>query len=265
MVTTGQSLDAGVGVYQSKYRAAYAKIARRKNEPAGARRPSMRTTIAAVALLALMLATQVAAAEGAANPNQRTIEVAGNGEVQAAPDFAVLSLAIETHAATAAEAAGRNGALAQKVSDALRAKLGDKGKTWTGGYSLNPEYSDQSRPNAKPSITGYQAQNTITVQTGALDLVGPLIDAAIAAGANRVNSLDEAIAKAAKDAQAQAQALAAALGLKLGPIINATTASIDRPQPMMRASLTMAMGRATPVQPGEVTVPATVSLTYQIE
>jgi uncharacterized protein YggE len=236
----------------------------------------MRTTIAAVALLALTLATPIAAAEGGANPNQRTIEVAGNGEVQAAPDFAVLSLAIETHAATAAEAAGRNGALAQKVSDALRAKLGDKGKTWTGGYSLNPEYSDQSRPNAKPSITGYQAQNTITVQTGALDLVGPLIDAAIAAGANRVNSLDfnlhddtrarnEAIAKAAKDAQTQAQALAAALGLKLGPIVNAATASIDRPQPMMGARLTMAMGRATPVQPGEVTVPATVSLTYQIE
>jgi uncharacterized protein YggE len=236
----------------------------------------MRTTIAAVALLALTIANPVAAAEGGANPNQRTIQVSGSGETQASPDLAVLSLAIETHAATAAEAAGRNGALAQKVSDALRAKLGDKGKTWTGGYSLNPEYGDQSRPNAKPSITGYQAQNTITVQTGALDLVGPLIDAAIAAGANRVNSLDfnlrddtrarnDAIAKAAKDAQAQGQALAAALGLKLGPIINATTMSAERPQPVMFRAAAMSVNAATPVQPAEVTVPATVSLTYQIE
>ena len=91
------------------------------------------------------------------------------------------------------------------------------------------------------------------MQTGALDLVGPLIDAAIAAGANRVNSLDfnlrddtrarnDAIAKAAKDAQAQAQALAAALGLKLGPIINATTMSAERPQPVMfRAAAMSAM------------------------
>jgi uncharacterized protein len=241
----------------------------------------MRSTIAAFALLTIALAMPIAAtAQGGANPNQRTIQVAGNGEAQAAPDLAVLSLAIETHAATAADAAGRNGGLAQKVSEALRAKLGDKGKTWTGGYSLYPEYGDQSHPNAKPVITGYRAENTITVQTGALDLVGPLIDAAIAAGANRVNSLDfnlrddtrarnEAITKAAKDAQAQAQALAAALGLKLGPIINATTQSNQRPQPMILENavrFASSMGRPeTPVQPAEVTVPAMVSLTYQIE
>ncbi|MGD0288492.1 MAG: SIMPL domain-containing protein [Candidatus Binataceae bacterium] len=237
----------------------------------------MRSTIAAFALLTIALTMPVAAvAESAANANQRTIQVAGDGEAQAAPDLAVLSLAIETHAATAADAAGRNGGLAQKVSEALRAKLGDKGKTWTGGYSLYPEYEDQSRPNAKPVITGYRAENTITVQTGALDLVGPLIDAAIAAGANRVNSLDfnlrddtharnEAITKAAKDAQAQAQALAAALGLKLGPIVSATTVSNERPQPVMFRAAAMGVNNATPVQPGEVTVPATVSLTYQIE
>ena len=40
-----------------------------------------------------------------------------------------------------------NAALATKVIDALKAKLGDKGKITTGGYSLDPEY-DQ-RPNAR--------------------------------------------------------------------------------------------------------------------
>jgi uncharacterized protein YggE len=238
----------------------------------------MKTTIAAFALFALAFAIPLAAtADGPANPNQRTIQVSGNGEADAPPDLAVLSLAIETQAPTAAAAAGRNGALAQKVTDALKAKLGDKGKISTGGYSLDPEYADQSRPNAKPAITGYRAANTITVQTGALDLVGPLIDAAIAAGANRVNSLDfnlrddtaarnDAIAKAAKDAQAQAQALATALNLKLGPIINATTVSNEGPRPVMfRAAFNSGNAAATPVSPGEVTVPATVSLTYQIE
>jgi uncharacterized protein YggE len=237
----------------------------------------MKITIAAIGLLMIALAIPLAAAaDGGANPNQRAIQVSGNGEAQAAPDLAVLSLAIETHAATASEAAGRNGAFAQKVTDALKAKLGDKGKTWTGGYSLYAEYTDESRPNAKPTITGYRAENTITVQTGALDLVGPLIDAAIAAGANRVNSLDfnlrddtsarnAAIAKAAKDAQAQAQALAAALNLKLGPIINATTVSNESPPPVMFRASAMMANAPTPVSPAEITVPATVSLTYQIE
>ena len=238
----------------------------------------MKTNLAAFVLLAFAFAMPPAAvADGPANPNQRTIQVSGNGEVDAPPDLAVLSLAIETQAPTAAAAAGRNGTLAQKVTDALKAKLGDKGKISTGGYSLDPEYADQSRPNAKPEITGYRAANTITVQTGALDLVGPLIDAAISAGANRVNSLDfnlrddaaarnDAIAKAAKDAQGQAQALAAALNLKLGPVINATTGSTDGPRPVMfNAAFSSRNAAATPVSPGEVTVPATVSLTYQIE
>jgi uncharacterized protein YggE len=239
----------------------------------------MKTTFVAIAIFALAIATPIAAAaDVGASPAQRTIQVSGDGQVQAVPDLAVLSLAIETHAATAEEAAARNGALAQKVTDALKAKLGDKGKTWTGGYSLNPEYADQSHPDGKPVIRGYTAQNTITVQTGALDLVGPLIDAAIAAGANRVNSLDfnlrddtsarnDAIALAAKDARSQAEALAAALNLKLGPIINASNTSNDNPQPVMfRAAGNFAMGAmSTPVSPAEVNVSATVSLTYGIQ
>ena len=60
----------------------------------------MKITIAAIGLLMIALAIPLAAAaDGGANPNQRAIQVSGNGEAQAAPDLAVLSLAIETHAA----------------------------------------------------------------------------------------------------------------------------------------------------------------------
>jgi len=207
----------------------------------------------------------------------RIIEVSGNGEAHATPDLAFLNLAIETRAATAEQTASRNAALAQKIVDALKGKLGDKGKIWTGGYSLNPEYSEP--PGRRPAVTGYVARNSITVQTGATNLLGALIDAAIAAGANRVNYLNftlsndtkprtEAIAKAARDAQAQAQALAQALGVKLKHIVRASTISEVRPIPLGYARGEMAMARVsapTPVEPGEVTVPASVSLVYEIE
>jgi len=239
----------------------------------------MRIRLLAVA--ALIVSVQILYAPAMAqsiNPNVRTIEVSGNGEAQAPPDLATLQVAIETHAPTAAEAAGGNAALAQKVTQALKDKLGDKGSLWTGGYSLSPEYREP-RNGGRPTITGYSADNSITVETGALNLVGPLIDAAIAAGANRVNSLDYslrdnskarsgAIALASKDAMTQAQALAASLGLKLGPILKASTVSeMIRPIPMMRAQFTSAMGASppTPVAAGEVTVPAIVSLTYEIQ
>lgn len=229
--------------------------------------------IAAVAVCALPAAAQEA--EASSPSKDRTIKVTGTAEAHASPDLATLNLAIETHAATAEQCASENGALARKVGDAIKAKLSNKGRTWTGGYSLYPEYNEP-HGDQKPTIVGYRAENSITIETGALDLVGPLIDAAIAAGANRINSLQfslrdntkarsDAIAMAAKDAQAQAQSLATALGVKLGPVVKATTEEV-RPIPVMaRATFAATAMSSTPVQPSEVTVPATVSLTYGIE
>ena len=238
----------------------------------------LRTAAAGLALsIVIPMLASSAGAQSSANPFAvRTIEVDGNGETRTSPDTADLNLAIDTQAKTAEEAAGKNAALATKVIEALKSRLGDRGKITTGGYSLNPEY-DQ-RPNQKPTIIGYTAQNTVTVNTRALDLVGALIDSAIAAGANRVNSLSfsvkddtkartEAIAIATRDAHAQAEALASALNVKLGKVLKATTVSEQRPIPMRmgRAMAMSAASVATPVEPGEVTVPATVSLIFEIE
>lgn len=229
----------------------------------------------ALAIVIPVFAPAASADSGANTPAMRTIEVDGSGETRTSPDTADLDVAIETQAKTAEEAANRNAALAAKVIDALKSKLANRGKITTGGYSLNPEY-DQ-RASEKPRIIGYNAQNTVTVNTGALDLVGPLIDSAIAAGANRVNSLNfsvkddtkartEAIAIATRDARAQAEALASALSVKLGKVLKATTVSQARPIPMrMGRAMAMSANVATPVEPGEVTVSATVSLTFEIE
>ena len=229
-----------------------------------------------VLLIAVML-TFAVSASAQSSPATRTIEVDGNGEARTSPDTADLSVAIETSGKTAEEAANRNAALAEKVTAAVKAKLGDKGKISTGGYSLNPQY-DQRPGHENPTIIGYTAQNSIVVETGAIDLVGALIDSAISAGANRVDYLNftvkndikprtEAIAIATRDARAQADALASALGVKLGKVVKATTLAQARPIPMQRMAMPMAMeaAKSTPVEPGEVTVSATVSLTFEIE
>jgi uncharacterized protein len=235
----------------------------------------LRAATVGLAIVLSAFTSPASAQTGANNFAVRTIEVDGSGETRTSPDTADLDLAIETHAKTAEQAANLNAALATKVIDALKSKLGDKGKITTGGYSLNPEY-DQ-RPSQKPTIVGYNAQNSVTVNTGALDLVGALMDTAIAAGANRVNSLNfsvkddtkartAAIAIATRDARAQAEALAAALDVKLGKVLKATTLSEQRPTPLyMGRAMAMSASVATPVEPGEVTVPATVSLTFEIE
>ncbi|MGD0074854.1 MAG: SIMPL domain-containing protein [Candidatus Binataceae bacterium] len=206
-----------------------------------------------------------------------TIEVSGHAEVRATPDLAILDFAVETHAHTAEQAAQSNAQLAQKVTQAIQSKLGDKGKLWTVGYNLSPDYNNPRPGDETPKIIGYRATNSVHVETGAIDLVGALIDAATAAGANRVDSINfglrdestarnEAITKASKDAQAQAQTLASALGVKLKAVFRATTEQSERPMPMVARSMAaMAPNVSTPIEAGEVTVPATVSLTYEIE
>jgi len=206
----------------------------------------------------------------------RVIEVSGAGEARSAPDVANLSLVIETHAPTAEECSNKNAALAQKVVQVLKDKLAGKGTVETGDYSLNPDYNEPG-PNQRPRITGYNAQNTINVETTELMLLGSLIDSAIAAGANRVNYLnfglrddtkarEEAIANASKDAQAQAQALAASLDVKLKQVVKASTVPEPRPiMPMARMAMATSMNASTPVEASQIRVSATVMLTYEIE
>jgi len=249
-----------------------------RERPEGEPSMKMNRLLSAVVILTLPLTVFAISASAQGTPNtpaQRIIAVDGTGEARTSPDYAELSVAIETTGTTAEEAANRNAALAEKVTAALKSKLGDKGKISTGGYSLNPEY-DQRPGREKPAITGYSAQNSLTVATGTLNLVGALIDSAISAGANRVNYLNfsvkddvkartEAITIATRDAKAQADALASALGVKLGKVVKATTLAEARPIPMQRMAMAMATKASTPVEPGEVTVSATVSLTFEIE
>ena len=101
------------------------------------------------------------------------------------------------------------------------------------------------------------------------------------AGANRINYLNfglrddtkarqDAIAAASKDAQAQAQALAASLNVKLKRVVKATTIPERAPiMPMARMGNVAFAGAVanapTPVEASQITVSATVSLTYEIE
>jgi uncharacterized protein YggE len=247
-----------------------------------------RLNFAPVAILMLLaIAAGAPSAAGQDSPTRsippglRTIIVDGNGEARARPDTVSIDVAIVTRAAKAGECTKLNAALADKVSGVLKSKLGGKGKFETSGFTLFPEFN-QVTPGRKPQIIGYRAENSIAVETGETSLAGPLIDAAIGAGANRISSVNfilkdtakprgEAIASASRDAQAQASALAASLGVKLKRIYSATTTA-DTEGGVAYATSALVSARSaevenppTPVQPSEVTVPAHVSLVYEIE
>jgi len=239
----------------------------------------MRVAVVVVMLVAVMMwgRCEVVAQEQNVD-KRRTVSVTGVGEVMASPDLAILSVAVETTATKAGDAVNENATRSAKVATALRGMLTKEDKLTTTSYSVEPRYD--TRPRGEPGearIIGYIARNEVQVEVHKIDAIGGLIDAGIGAGANRVSGLQftlsnrneqlrAALQKAAGEARAQAESVATALGVTLKQLISATTST--GPIFARRLDVGMVAREAhapTPIEPGTVSVSATLQVTYEIE
>jgi len=140
--------------------------------------------------------------------------------------------------------------------------------------------ANSANHTVRNEVIGYTAQNSVVITVRNLNNVGKIIDAALANGANRIDSLNftasdtsaaknEALTDAVRSAKEKAQAVASALGVRLVRIANVyadTQADMPRYEnymPMMMAK--GASAAATPIAPGELSVAATANVTYVIE
>ena len=193
------------------------------------RRPALLTA------LALAIAPVAARAQQPGTspaPQVPQLVVTGYGEVTVAPDRAMIDVAVETRATTASQAAAQNARRLRVVLDTLKARGIAAGDLSTLGYSVNPDY--EPMPRGEAVRRGYVATNVVRIETRTLDQVGALIDAALAAGANRVNEVrfsssrhatvrDSATALAIANARRTAETMARAAGGTLGPLVELST------------------------------------------
>jgi hypothetical protein len=214
------------------------------------------------------------------SPTARTLRVEGTGEVKVSPDEAFIDVAVETVGKTAKGAGEENARKMEAVMGALvKGGLARK-DIETRHFAVFPEHTPVERPGQAPQLRGYRVSNTVSAHVRDLRQVGPLLDAALAAGANRVDGVrfglsrpQEAQGRALEDAvgraRQSAQVLATALGVKLGPVLDASTVS-EPPRfiPLQRfeaAQGALADVASTPIQPEEQNVQARVTLIYAIE
>lgn len=211
----------------------------------------------------------------------RTISVGGSGTVDATPDIARLSLAVQRRDVSM-QVARDETVRVSKAFLALCKKLGiPENKIRTSGLTINPEYRWDEKTNQQV-FTGFFVQRQLQVEINDLDKLGDVIEGAIDAGVNEVSppSLDsskakelnrDALAAATADAKANAERIASSLGVKLGPVrtVVANGAMPRPPMPMQEMRMqAMAMdsaaGKAANYVPGEISFEARVDATFDV-
>ena len=203
------------------------------------------------------------------------VAVSGDAIVQAQPDTAILTLSVVTQAKRALDAQQENANKSDAVVRALKAGAGPGAEVKTSGYSLQPQRV--YRENQPPTITGYEARNSVTVTLSDLTKVGTLIDAASEAGANDISGIsftlrqdrpsrDEALRQATREALGKATVIAQALGGKIARIVEVQEEGTMRPIPIYDQRMEMKAAQAsTPIEIGTLEITSRVQLVAEVE
>ena len=187
-------------------------------------------------------------------------------------------LAVETMSPDAKQAAQDNANIMTKVKHAVIGAGAAPDKIETDNYTMYPVYEyDKGKVKSRK----YEVNNRMKVVVEDLTKAGAVMDAAISAGANRIENImftvrnpgkykDDALREAAQDARRKADIIAASLGKTVTNIISVTDNSL-RVSPrnyMMNARMAggndIAESATTPMEGGDAKVESSVTVVFEI-
>ena len=187
--------------------------------------------------------------------SEKTITVTGTATTSITPDIVTLQFGVDTEAKTAQDAISENSQAMDSVVTAVTNLGITKDEISTASFSIYPVYNysvpDQYTGIQKTILTGYKASNTLFIKTTKLSLTGKIIDAAVGAGANRVDDVsfslspgmqqsaqNDLISKAVVDAKSKAEKALSPLGEKIVGVktVNLSDFNVPPPRPMYYAA-----------------------------
>jgi uncharacterized protein len=213
------------------------------------------------------------------NPNQKTLSTSATINKKVAPDKVEVVINIETQNNSAQISQEDNA----RISAAVRQALTDIGVTdvKTLSYYENEQYVWNSSYNRQDK-NGYITVNSLQINLIDITKAGSTIDAAVRAGANRVQSVSytltdskqneikaQALEEASASAKLKAISMAKGLGVTLGSVVNISESSFNY-YPMMKTmgaediSVISSYTPPTQITPGDVTVDASVVVVFGI-
>lgn len=234
----------------------------------------------------------------------RVINVSGQGQILRSPDMATVYLGVETSGRTAQSAMEQNGNVMNAVIDYVKSLGIPDSDIQTTGINLYTTYNRvpvlQDEPSnggggslptnppvpppapvspvyPLPTVLSYRAVNQVRVSVYDFGKLVWVIDGSVSQGATMVSGVNfglrdskqaeqEALRAAVADARSRADLLAGSLGVTIVGVQSASESSYYRGGPYpMPVGVPGKGGDATPVQPGELSVSANVSVAYLIQ
>lgn len=233
------------------------------------------TLMAAFAILAVVLSA--CGPTNSASPiATRIINVNGTGTVYLTPDIAYINIGVHTDGAEVGQAVNNNSLKSQAVIKAIKALgVADKDIQTTNFSVINSVQYDPTT-GAELGMT-YSVDNTVIVTMRDMAKLSGLLDGAIAAGANNINSVvfdiaeksaavQEARLLALKNAKDLATELTSGLGVTLGAVQSLSYYD-SSPSPYFGiGGESMSTGASTtPINPGQMQLTVNVSISYEIK
>ena len=227
-------------------------------------------------LAAIAIAPSAARADDADDGGpRRYVAVQGSGSVTATPDQAHINTGVTSRADTARQALDANNAAMSRLMAALKEAGVDADDIRTSNFSVSPWYEPYVR-NRPRVIAGYQASNQVRVRIRDIARLGPILDAVVTAGSNRVNGvqfsiekpqekLDQARRSAIADARRRAALYAEAAGAEIGKVLSIDEQGSNLPRPRLMAADALMKSEAVPVSPGTQEITASVSVRFELK
>lgn len=199
-----------------------------------------------------------------------TLEVLGEGTVAAPADRAVIVLGAETEKPELHLAQTENATIVTNIIQSLLNMNIPRENIQTSDYRIEMQYDFV---DGKQQFRGYKVTHLLTITTDRVAETGTIVDNAVSNGANVITSIrfttskpelyeNQALSAAVRNARLKAATIATTLGVTLGAIPYRVQELSHLVEPVPFTSAKLLASPTTPIQPGQLTIRASVRVWY---
>ncbi|MCE5297817.1 MAG: SIMPL domain-containing protein [Methanoregulaceae archaeon] len=236
--------------------------------------------IPALLIISLALLPITAAAADPAACPENLISVSGSGEILTSPDIGLATFGVQTENQDVKAAQQENARIMDGIISTLVAAGIPRDDIQTVSYTIYPVYDDNTLPFGQ-KIKYYQVTSMVQVTVRDIARTGEIIDIAVSNGANQVSSVGftlspekekslraQALTEAVANARYDADVTAVATGVTITGVKSVSVGSVYVPiyydNRYTGAAEMKTAAVPTPIETGQITVTAQVSISYLI-